>query len=58
NQVDTPHLNGKHTVFGKVVKGMDVVDAICKVKVGQGARPEEDVKIISVKIHEKSEHAS
>jgi peptidyl-prolyl cis-trans isomerase B (cyclophilin B) len=23
-------LNGKHTVFGKVVKGMEVVDAICQ----------------------------
>ena len=25
-----PHLNGRHTVFGKVVKGQDVVDAICQ----------------------------
>ena len=26
--VPTPHLNGKHTVFGKVTKGGDIVDAI------------------------------
>jgi peptidyl-prolyl cis-trans isomerase B (cyclophilin B) len=26
--VPTPHLNGKHTVFGKVTKGLEVVDAI------------------------------
>ena len=25
-----PHLNGKHTVFGKVVKGAEIVDAICQ----------------------------
>ncbi|EMO78409.1 peptidyl-prolyl cis-trans isomerase, cyclophilin-type [Leptospira kirschneri str. 200801925] len=30
NQVDTPHLNGLHTVFGQLITGEDVVDKIVK----------------------------
>jgi cyclophilin family peptidyl-prolyl cis-trans isomerase len=43
-----PWLDGKHTVFGRVTSGMDVVDAISRVDVGPGDRPREDVRIESI----------
>ncbi|MDS0257327.1 peptidylprolyl isomerase [Thermoplasmatales archaeon AK] len=39
NVVDNHYLDGKHPVFGKVVEGMDVVDAISNVKRDRNDRP-------------------
>lgn len=49
---ETPWLNMKHTIFGEVIDGMDIVDALEGVKKGAGDRPVEDQKIISGKIVE------
>jgi len=43
-------LNGKHTVFGKVIEGMDVALAIQEVETEAGDKPVDDVQILSVKI--------
>jgi peptidyl-prolyl cis-trans isomerase A (cyclophilin A) len=46
----TPHLNDRHSVFGEVTEGMDVVRKIGKVQTGANDRPVKPVIIQSVKI--------
>lgn len=45
------HLNGKYTVFGHVIDGLDTLDRMERVPTGQGDRPLEDIQLNSVTIH-------
>ncbi len=48
----TPHLNGAHTIFGRVTEGYDVVESISKTSTGAMDRPSEDVVIQSIELIE------
>jgi peptidyl-prolyl cis-trans isomerase B (cyclophilin B) len=48
----TPWLDFRHTVFGQVMEGLDVVDSIAAVKVGANDKPVEPVVIETIEITE------
>jgi peptidyl-prolyl cis-trans isomerase A (cyclophilin A) len=49
---ETPWLNGKHTIFGQVTEGYDVVEAIATTPTGAQDRPSEDIVIERIDIAE------
>ena len=50
----TPHLDGEYTVYGEVVKGLDVVDSIQTVKTDGNDRPLEDVKVLKAVVLQRA----
>ena len=46
SNIEISHLDGKHVVFGEVLEGYEIVQAIENVPKGRGDKPETAVKII------------
>jgi len=44
---ETPHLDGKHVVFGKVIAGLDTLKAMEAVKTGKNDKPKTECKIVN-----------
>jgi peptidyl-prolyl cis-trans isomerase-like 3 len=45
------HLNGKYTIFGQVIDGMDTLDKLEKVPVDGNDRPRQEIRINRVTVH-------
>jgi cyclophilin family peptidyl-prolyl cis-trans isomerase len=52
--VATPHLDKRHTVFGWIINGMDIVEGIGSVETGPNDRPKKPVVITSITIKRRS----
>lgn len=46
----SPHLDGQYTVFGEIVEGLDVVEAIQKEATDKNDRPLEDIRILKATV--------
>jgi peptidyl-prolyl cis-trans isomerase-like 1 len=46
----SPSLDGKHTIFGRVCKGMGTIEKLSRVAVDADDRPKEEVKIITARV--------
>lgn len=49
----TPHLDQRHTVFGQLIDGEEVLDKIANVETGYQDKPKEDVKILDIVVEDK-----